>query len=108
MGELLAGWRQPGIERGPRLTFRFDGVGIEAYAGETVAAALTAAGRLGIRRSTRLGAPRGIYCNMGICYECLVVHLGRAVRGCMLPVEDGMELRSFGPEESGPEERTEG
>ena len=102
MGEPLAWRRQPGVERGPRVTFTFDDVGIEAYAGETVAAALTAAGHLRIRRSTRLGAPRGIYCNMGICYECLVVFGGRAVRGCMLQVTDGMELTSFGHDRGQP------
>ena len=99
MVEPLAGRRQPGVERGPPVTFTFDGVGMEAYAGETVAAALAAAGCLRIRRSTRLGAPRGAYCNMGICYECLVILDGRAVRCCMLQVTDGMELTSFGPEQ---------
>ena len=102
MGEPLLGRRQLGVERGPRVTFTFDGVGMEAYAGETVAAALAAAGRLRIRRSTRLGAPRGIYCNMGTCYECLVILDGRAVRCCMLQVTDGMELTSFGHDRGQP------
>jgi predicted molibdopterin-dependent oxidoreductase YjgC len=85
------------VERGRRVTFTLDGDEIAAYEGETVAAALVAADRWQIRRSTRLALPRGIYCNMGVCYDCLVIHQGRSVRSCMLQVEDGMVLTSFGP-----------
>ena len=72
----------------------FDGAPIEAYEGETVAAALWAAGVRALRRSTALDQPRGIYCNMGICFECLVRIDGRDVRGCVTPVRDGMIVES--------------
>jgi sarcosine oxidase subunit alpha len=65
------------VERGRRVTFTLDGDEIAAYEGETVAAALVAADRWQIRRSARLALPRGIYCNMGVCYDCLVIHQGR-------------------------------
>ena len=89
-----------GVSRGAELHFEFDGERIAAHEGETVAMALYAAGRPTIRRSARLGSPRGVFCNMGICYECLVYLDDVAVRSCMLPVRDGMKLRSWGPEES--------
>jgi predicted molibdopterin-dependent oxidoreductase YjgC len=72
------------VERGRRVSFTLDGEKVSAYEGETVAAALVAADRW------------LIYCNMGVCYECLVIHEGRTVRSCLLEVQDGMELRSWG------------
>lgn len=89
--------RLPTVERGRQLSFSLDGEKILAFEGETVAAALIAAGRWQIRRSAKLAMPRGIYCNMGACYECLVIWQGSVVRSCLLQVEDGMELASWGP-----------
>ena len=96
----MAERRMPAVKRGAELYLEFDGEPIVAHEGETVAMALYAAGRTTIRRSARLGSPRGVFCNMGICYECLVYDDGVAVRSCMLPVRDDMKLRSWGPEES--------
>ncbi len=95
----MAERRMPASRRGAELEFEFDDERVVAYEGETVAMALYAAGQTAIRRSAKLGSPRGIFCNMGICYECLVYVDGAAVRACMLPVRKGMKLRSWGPEE---------
>ena len=63
-----------------------------AIEGETLAAALTAAGIAALRTS-RSGDGRGIFCGMGVCYECLVTVDGRrAQRACMTRVRDGMEV----------------
>ena len=56
-------------ERGRLLHFTFDGQILPAYEGETVAAALLAAGRRVFRRTARRGEPRGPFCGMGICFE---------------------------------------
>ena len=65
-----------------------------AIEGETVAAALTAAGVTALRR-TRNGEPRGVFCGMGVCHECLVTVDGRrAQRACMTKVRDGMVVGS--------------
>ena len=85
------------LQRGARVVFRFDGRQVEAFAGESVAMALWAAGVRGIRGASRTGEPRGVFCNMGICYECLVEVDGRAVRACLEPVRDGMVVKSRGP-----------
>lgn len=82
--------------RGPALLFTFDGEPIDAYQGESVAAALWAAGVRTLRRSSARGEPRGIYCNMGICFDCLVRIGGREVRACTTPVLDGMVVESAG------------
>jgi glycine/D-amino acid oxidase-like deaminating enzyme len=71
----------------------FEGETFEAHAGETVAAALAAQGMLALRKTIG-GASRGVFCGMGICYECIVEIDGREnFRACMLPVRDGMVIR---------------
>ena len=78
-----------GIVRGPPLTFTIDGVAIVAHAGETVGAALLAAGLRDLRGSPG-GAPRGMFCAMGICQECAVLVDGIVQEACRLPVRDGL------------------
>ena len=73
---------------------RFDGAEIDALPGETIAAALAAADIVAVRR-TRSGAPRGPYCGMGVCFDCLVTVDGRPnQRACLTKVEPGMDVRS--------------
>ena len=68
---------------GEAFEFTFDGETLKAHRGETIAAALTAHGRLALR-SDKTGAPRGMHCGMGVCFECLVHVNGESnVRACM-------------------------
>jgi len=77
----------------PVVPILFEGETVEARAGDTVAAALIAAGVHTTRESIS-GAPRGPYCMMGVCFECLVEIDGRANRqACMVEVADGMRVR---------------
>jgi sarcosine oxidase subunit alpha len=82
--------------RGPRCEFVFAGTRVEAFLGETVAAALLAAGHR-IFREDSLGQGRGPYCNMGTCFECVLeaqtASGWRTVRACLTPVAAGLELR---------------
>jgi glycine/D-amino acid oxidase-like deaminating enzyme len=79
---------------GPPVRIRFDGTEIEALAGETVAAALAAADIVALRHA-RSGAPRGPYCGMGACFDCLVTVNGRPnQRACLTRVAAGMEVQS--------------
>lgn len=70
-----------------------EGQPISARSGESVAAALLAAG-LGPTRTTAVSAsPRAPYCMMGVCFECLLVIDGRPnTQGCMTPVTEGMQI----------------
>ena len=91
-----------GVERPGSVTFRFDGREVPAVIGETVAAALWAAGEIALRRSSGSGEPRGVFCNMGLCFECVVRIDGRLVRSCMTPVlGDGMVVEPGGMAEPG-------
>ncbi|PZO00082.1 MAG: hypothetical protein DCF30_10215 [Hyphomicrobiales bacterium] len=85
-----------GFRRGPAVTFDVDGMAIRAHAGETLAAALLAAGITRLRRSPREGAPRGAYCFMGVCQECVVRVDGALRQSCQVPVEDGLVVELKG------------
>ncbi len=77
--------------RARAVTIRVDGQPVAARAGDTVAAALFAAGIDRCRTSAVGGAPRGPYCMMGVCFDCLVEIDGVGNRqGCLVPVQDGM------------------
>lgn len=76
------------------IAFSFDGTRITAVEGETVATALLAAGEVVLRTTPISGAPRGPYCMMGACYDCLVEIDGVPNRqACMVRVVDGMAVR---------------
>lgn len=86
-----------GIQRGERIEIEVDGERVEAFLGETVAAALIAAGRRTLRRTDRAKAPRGLYCGIGVCFECLVGIDDRPrVRACQTPVAPGMRIDTKG------------
>jgi len=86
------------LQRGPRIHFTCDGQTIVAYGGETIAVALLAAGHRTLRVAPRTGAPRGLFCAMGVCFDCVMHVEGQAgVRTCLTPVQDGMVVRSRTP-----------
>jgi predicted molibdopterin-dependent oxidoreductase YjgC len=71
-----------------------DGETLAAKAGQTVAAALLAAGRLTWNLS-HTGEPRGVFCGMGVCYDCLVTVNGMPdSRACMTPAAPGMRVET--------------
>lgn len=75
-----------------RLTW--EGEEIHAAPGDTLAAALLAAGVDVFRATPVSAAPRAPFCMMGACFECLVNVDGRpAVQACMTEVRDGMAVR---------------
>ncbi len=73
-----------------RVRFSFDGTPLEAPRGMTIGGALLANGIVSWRRTRADGRPRGIFCGIGVCFDCLVdVDDRRAVRACLVPVRDG-------------------
>ena len=76
----------------PAAQIVIDGRKAGVRAGITVAAALWNSGVLRFRSSV-CGAPRGVLCAMGVCFECRVKIDGRpGRRACMELVRDGMEI----------------
>ena len=45
-----------------------------------------------VLRDSPAGAPRGLYCGIGVCQECRVVADGVVVRSCVTPVRAGMRV----------------
>jgi D-hydroxyproline dehydrogenase subunit gamma len=82
------------------ITIIVDDSPIAAARGQTVAAALMAAGISTFRRTRVHGKPRGVYCAMGVCFECVVQVEGRTERACMTPVQEGMRIALPQPFES--------
>jgi predicted molibdopterin-dependent oxidoreductase YjgC len=73
--------------------FRFDGSEIGFTAGQTVGAALINAGIYSWRLTRRHGTPRGLFCGIGVCYDCLIVIDGAAnQRACQVPATAGMTV----------------
>ena len=78
-----------------KVTFQFDGKTYEGFEGETIAAALLANGVRTLRKHEASGNPRGIYCNIGHCYECRVTVNGETnIRACLTPIQENMVVHS--------------
>ena len=88
--------RVSGVACSGEVSFTFAGRAVRARRGETVAMALWAAGIVALRQSSRDGGPRGVLCNMGVCYECLVRIGGASVRACTTVVEPGLAVEPGG------------
>ncbi|MFH7594060.1 (2Fe-2S)-binding protein [Streptomyces racemochromogenes] len=68
----------------------FDGRDLPAQEGQTIAAVLWAAGIQAWRTTRQGGAPRGAFCGIGSCYDCLVTVNGRPnQRACLVPARPG-------------------
>lgn len=74
-----------------------DGETIPAREGEPIAAAIMAAGRLKLRHTRKSFEPRGVFCGIGRCTDCVMTVDGQAnVRTCVTPVRAGMKILTQG------------
>lgn len=84
-----------GVTRGPAVRFRFDDREVEGYEGESVAAALWAAGIRGWTSERADGPPsRTVYCAMGTCQQCVLWIEGVRGEACCTPVRAGLDVRT--------------
>ncbi len=81
-----------GVSRPAAVEIEVDGRLLAAFPGESIAAALIASGRRAFRRTSRRSELRGPYCNMGVCFDCLVEADGAVVQACMTPVYAGLRV----------------
>jgi predicted molibdopterin-dependent oxidoreductase YjgC len=80
-------------EAGDAVRITVDGREIAAREGESVAAAMLAAGFTACRTTPVSGAPRAPYCMMGACFDCLVTIDGVGSRqSCLVRVKEGMAV----------------
>jgi predicted molibdopterin-dependent oxidoreductase YjgC len=82
-------------EKGNIVAFHFDGKEIEGCEGEPIAAALKAAGLMVHRYTKNKHEPRGIFCAIGRCTDCVMIVDGIPnVRTCITPLKAGMDVRT--------------
>lgn len=94
-------------EKGRPVSFYFDGKELQGYEGEPIAAALKAASVMVHRYTKKEHKPRGIFCAIGRCTDCVMVVNGKPnVRTCVTPLEEGMKVQTqFGVSEKPFEEQ---
>ncbi len=72
-----------------------DGRLIDAFEGEPIAAALMAVGKSIFRYTKKKGEPRGVFCAIGQCTDCMMTVDGVPnVRTCITPVKAGMKIKT--------------
>lgn len=76
----------------PRVSVTLDGEPLALPGGTNLAAALLAAGVETLRSTPVSGAPRGPFCMMGACFDCLVEIDGITRQACMTDTAEGLEI----------------
>jgi predicted molibdopterin-dependent oxidoreductase YjgC len=75
---------------GPAFHVTFDGRTLDALPGQTVAAVLWSAGIVSWRTTRVDERPRGVFCGIGTCFDCLVTANGVPnQRACLVPARPG-------------------
>lgn len=83
------------FDRGREIEFTFNGQKMKGYEGETIAAALHAAGVKVLAKSPEKHRPRGFYCAIGNCASCQMTVDGEPnVRTCITPLREGMRVET--------------
>jgi hypothetical protein len=74
----------------PAFQVTFDGAALNALPGQTVAAVLWSAGITAWRQTRVEERPRGVFCGIGVCFDCLVtMNDVPNQRACLLPARPG-------------------
>jgi aerobic-type carbon monoxide dehydrogenase small subunit (CoxS/CutS family) len=83
------------FDRGKEINFTFNGQPMKGYEGETIAAALHAAGVKVLAKSLEKHRPRGFYCAIGNCASCQMIVDGEPnVRTCITLLREGMTVET--------------
>ena len=71
-------------EPGTVITITVDGVPVDGLLGQSLAGVLLASNTLAWRNTSFGDRPRGVFCGIGVCFDCLVIVNGqRDVRACL-------------------------
>lgn len=92
MSPQVLPWRRDPIRptEPTAVSITVDGVGVYGVAGQSIAGVILASGTVGFRKTSGAGAPRGVFCGIGICFDCLVEVNGmRDVRACQRRAAEG-------------------
>jgi hypothetical protein len=79
----------------PAVQVTVDGRSVTALAGQTVAAVLLTQGRTSWRTTRLTARPRGTFCGIGACHDCLIIVNGTPdIRACQRTIRDGDAITS--------------
>lgn len=83
------------VTEGKLVTFLYDGRKLQGYEGEPIAIALRASGVMTHRYTAKTHEPRGVFCAIGRCTDCVMVVDGQPnVRTCITPLKEGMVVQT--------------
>ena len=95
-------------EKPEAVSFTLDGEPVTGVLGQSIAGVLLASDRLGFRQTAKHDKPRGVFCGIGVCFDCLVEVNGlRDVRACQRRARDGDVVVTQRPSESSLSEAAE-
>ena len=82
------------VRRGKEVTLLIDDKRVTAFEGESIATVMMLEDKVAMRTTTE-GQPRGVFCGMGVCFDCLViVDDVPNTRACMTWVKEGMKVQT--------------
>jgi len=83
------------MNKGQEVEFVFDGKRVKGYEGEPIATALLASGVKVFRYTVKSGSPRGVFCAIGRCTDCVMTVDGMPnVRTCITPLRGGLIVQT--------------
>lgn len=83
------------FEKGKQIQFTFDGKTMEGFEDEPIAVALRSNGVMIHRHTTKKNEPRGIFCAIGRCTDCIMVVNGIPnIRTCVEQLKEGMVIQT--------------
>lgn len=82
-------------EENREVVFYYDGKEMKGLEGEPIASALRAAGVMTHRYTAKNHEPRGIFCAIGRCTDCVMIVDGKPnIRTCITPLVEGMHVQT--------------
>lgn len=83
------------FKKGRVVCFTFDGKTLEGCEGEPIAMALKNSGVMVHRYTKKKHMPRGIFCAIGRCTDCVMIVDGKPnIRTCITPLKEGMKIET--------------
>ncbi|TYQ17952.1 UNVERIFIED_CONTAM: 2Fe-2S iron-sulfur cluster protein [Acetivibrio alkalicellulosi] len=83
------------FQKGRLVKFEFDGNVMEGFEGEPISVALKANGVMVHRYTKKHSQPRGVFCSIGRCTDCVMIVDGQTnVRTCITPLAEGMKIET--------------
>ena len=94
---LPAGADPIGPEASTPVTITVNGETVNGISGQSIAGVVMAGGQLELRRTASENRPRGVFCGIGVCFDCLVEVNGvKDVRACQRKARDGDTVVTVG------------